>query len=453
IKPANILIDREGTVKLVDFGLAEILATNAYAGGAGTYAYMAPEDFAEEDRSDSQSDIWAVGATLYEMITGARPFQVARAKDPFAWKRALETEAATPVARYLEAPPAGLQSIFDLALARDKRSRYRTAAQFRDDILRLQHGDSSFSRIEAAPREGSSGERAAPVGVITRETQQLSTQAQPGVVVAEVAVPALDAHRRRIGPLRRSNRAARLIVSPEMVDFGAVRKGDSRSAKIVARVVGLDGAAEGKVTYPVGWISAFPQVFSGRKQTITLTAHSANTWETGQFEEKVRIETAAGASEIPVRLTVLKARPTFAEISYWYLPLFVAALLPAIGVAGQSHNAAAIGLTPVAAAASALLFLMLLLVGAGAEIGAGEQIACAVLTAVMAFVLGVALRDMPSRTLASSFAMQRVMVTGCVLGGVLLLQVFHLNRWRVWAVAQALLAVGITGVLLRMLSG
>jgi serine/threonine-protein kinase len=89
IKPANILIDRQGAVKLVDFGLAEILATNAYAGGAGTYAYMAPEDFDEHRHSDHRSDIWAAGVMVYEMITGERPFRPTKPRDPFAWRRKL----------------------------------------------------------------------------------------------------------------------------------------------------------------------------------------------------------------------------------------------------------------------------------------------------------------------------------------------------------------------------
>ena len=145
IKPANILIGRDGEIKLVDFGLAEILATNAYAGGAGTYAYMAPEDFAEEDRSDSQSDIWAVGVTLYEMVAGQRPFQVAKVKDPFSWKRVLETQLPTPITDYLPDAPPGLRAILDRALERDKSRRYRTAGDFRDDVLRLREGQSLAS--------------------------------------------------------------------------------------------------------------------------------------------------------------------------------------------------------------------------------------------------------------------------------------------------------------------
>ena len=99
IKPANILIAQDGAVKLVDFGLAQVLGTNSFAGGAGTYAYMAPEDFHEEQQSDHQADIWAVGVLLYEMLAGRRPFQAVKVKDPFSWKRAIEESPLVPVSR------------------------------------------------------------------------------------------------------------------------------------------------------------------------------------------------------------------------------------------------------------------------------------------------------------------------------------------------------------------
>ena len=134
IKPANIIVGYDGVVKLVDFGLAEVLGTHSFAGGAGTYAYMAPEDFREQEESDRQSDIWAIGVILYEMLTGSRPIHVAKAKDPFAWKRAIDENVIRPVSSLRPEVPHMLDAVVALALAREKKDRYQSAADMAKDL-------------------------------------------------------------------------------------------------------------------------------------------------------------------------------------------------------------------------------------------------------------------------------------------------------------------------------
>ncbi len=137
VKPANILVGQDGIVKLVDFGLAEVLGTHSLAGGAGTYAYMAPEDFHEEEQSGRQSDIWAAGVVLYEALAGRRPFAVAKAKDPFAWKRAIETDPLPPISALRPDVPPALQTIIARALARDQAVRYADASAMARDLHAL----------------------------------------------------------------------------------------------------------------------------------------------------------------------------------------------------------------------------------------------------------------------------------------------------------------------------
>ncbi|MBV9851149.1 MAG: serine/threonine protein kinase, partial [Armatimonadetes bacterium] len=171
IKPANILIAQDGTVKLVDFGLAQVLGTNSFAGGAGTYAYMAPEDFHEEQQSDHQADIWAVGVILYEMLAARRPFQAVKVKDPFSWKRAIEESPLVPVTELRAGVPPALDRILARALARDKRDRYDDAAEMADDLRAAAVPSPARLGSHPLPHRGEGAEAGATVPASLRPSE------------------------------------------------------------------------------------------------------------------------------------------------------------------------------------------------------------------------------------------------------------------------------------------
>src|SRR5882672_9804301 len=110
IKPANILVNRTtGEVKLTGFGIASRLPRERQSPAppesiAGTLAYMAPEQTGRMNRSiDARSDLYALGVTLYQMLTGSLPFSAA---DPMEWVHCHIARKPVPPSERLETVPA-----------------------------------------------------------------------------------------------------------------------------------------------------------------------------------------------------------------------------------------------------------------------------------------------------------------------------------------------------------
>lgn len=137
IKPDNILITRSGVAKLTDLGLAkrtdEVSHLTATHQGFGTPYYMPYEQALNARHADNRSDLYALGATLYHLVTGAVPFAGDSHLDVVEKK---DQGEFTPASQLNSAVPRALDLILDRLLARDPRDRYQTASELIVDLER-----------------------------------------------------------------------------------------------------------------------------------------------------------------------------------------------------------------------------------------------------------------------------------------------------------------------------
>lgn len=134
VKPGNIMLCTDGTVRLLDFGLAKMADATMTAPGVtpGTVAYMSPEQ-ARGDSMTRQTDLWSLGVVLYEMLAGARPF---RGGNDHAVLHAIQHDQPEPVRRRAIQVSPWLARIVDRLLQKRPEARYASADALLSDLER-----------------------------------------------------------------------------------------------------------------------------------------------------------------------------------------------------------------------------------------------------------------------------------------------------------------------------
>jgi len=232
ISPDNILVHRNGTAKVVDFGIAKAASSSALTRtGAlkGKVAYMPPEQL-RGDPLDRRADVFALGVVLYEMLGGKRPW--ASDSDVSLIGRIM-TEEPPPLSTLRPDAPAGLIAVVDRALAKDRNARYSSCHDLQADLegLLLSLGQTiTASRLSDFARS-----YADPV-VAPDESTGAAMKALEAEMNGTGSVPPLPS--RRPPPPRREPRTV-VIPSPPARD----RRGFAYGLAAFLSVAAIGGAA------------------------------------------------------------------------------------------------------------------------------------------------------------------------------------------------------------------
>lgn len=193
IKPGNIMLTREGRAKVTDFGIARLAhdpenELTKVGSVMGTATYFSPEQ-AQGHALDGRSDLYSLGAVLYEMLTGRPPFQ---AESPVAIAYKHVQERPPRPAQLNPSVPLGIEAITLRLLTKNPDSRYATAQELWNDLRRFRMGQTTAAEMAALGTVGGQDPATQPVstvdgatqvvGAVPVESYRAGAPGQPGVV-------------------------------------------------------------------------------------------------------------------------------------------------------------------------------------------------------------------------------------------------------------------------------
>ena len=191
LKPRNVRVTSTGRIRVLDFGMAKALSLSRKVTRTdfGTLGYMSPERL-ESGEMDAQSDFWALGVILHQMVSGIPPFA---APDTRRLERLIISRRPPPSLDGI--CPPGVQALVAKLLAPMPELRYPSAAAIREDLARYQSGEETIAQHEGWParvdepptQRTSSAREAHPEEEVEEVTRRTRPEPDPGAVVPAVA--------------------------------------------------------------------------------------------------------------------------------------------------------------------------------------------------------------------------------------------------------------------------